>query len=107
MRGVRAGVLVLAGIAIGSVATAVFHLIAARWLGPNNYADLAALLALLGLVTFPLAGAQLNVARGVAHARATGDPYEISRTYRRHLGWTASVGACALARARAGCSVGQ
>lgn len=95
MRGVQAGALVLAGIVIGGVATAVFHLLAGRWLGPDSYADLAALLALLGLITFPLAGAQLNVARGVAHARATGDHYEISRIYRRHLGWTVSVGACA------------
>ena len=76
MRGVQAGALVLAGIVIGGVATAVFHLLAGRWLGPDSYADLAALLALLGLITFPLAGAQLNVARGVAHARATGDHYE-------------------------------
>ena len=52
MKGMRAGIVVLVGIAIGNVATALFHLITARWLGPSRYADLAALLALVGIVSF-------------------------------------------------------
>ena len=97
MKGMRAGIVVLVGIAIGNVATAVFHLITARWLGPSKYADLAALLALVGIVSFPLAGAQFSVARGVAHARATGDEDEVRRVYRRYFGSTAVLGALATA----------
>ena len=93
----RAGVVVLIGIALGNVATAVFHLITARWLGPNGYAELAALLALLGIISFPLAGAQFSVARAVAHARATDHEAEASRAYRRYLVSTGLSGAAATA----------
>lgn len=97
MKGVRAGFVVLSGIAIGNVATAIFHLLAARSLGPTTYADLAALLALLGLVSFPLAGAQFSVARAVAHARARDDRNAIRRVHRRYLRWTMLLGALATA----------
>ncbi len=95
MRGVQAGAIVLTGIAVGNVATAAFHLITARWLGPDGYADLAALLALVGIVSFPLAGAQFSVARGVAHARAANDEDEIRRIHRRYVASTTALGATA------------
>ena len=64
MRGVKAGAIVFAGVAAANAGNAVFHLIAGRWLGPPAYADLAALLALLGLVSFPLGAVQIALRSG-------------------------------------------
>jgi O-antigen/teichoic acid export membrane protein len=72
MSGLRAGVIVFAGIAIANGGNYLFQLIAARWLGPGQYGDLAALVAVAALVTLPLAGIQAAVARDVASLDAAG-----------------------------------
>lgn len=64
--GTRAGMIVFAGIAALNAGNAVFHLLAARFLGPADYSELVALLALSGLVALPLGALQLAVARSVA-----------------------------------------
>ena len=70
MSGARAGVIVLIGIACANVGNYLFQLIAARWLGPRPYGDLAALIALAALITLPLGGIQAAVAREVATLEA-------------------------------------
>jgi O-antigen/teichoic acid export membrane protein len=66
MRGVTAGAVVFVGVAVANIANAGFNLIAGRWLGPGRYGDLAALLAVLGLISFPLGAAQYNIAAWAA-----------------------------------------
>jgi O-antigen/teichoic acid export membrane protein len=68
--GIRAGVIVFVGIAIANVGNYLFQLIAARWLGPGQYGDLAALIAVAALITLPLGGLQAAVAREVATLEA-------------------------------------
>ncbi len=92
MRGFHAGVIVFAGIASANAGNAVFHLIAARWLGPSAYGDLASLLALAGLIGFPLAGAQLALAQYVAHFRAKGNPRAVGGLYWRSLTAAGALG---------------
>jgi hypothetical protein len=70
MRGVHAGVIVFLGIAAANLGNYAFHLISARWLGPTDYGDVASLVALAGLISLPLGGVQVLVARRVAAAAA-------------------------------------
>jgi O-antigen/teichoic acid export membrane protein len=81
MSGLHAGVIVFVGVAFANAGNALFHLIAGRWLGPSSYGELASLLALLGLVAFPLAAVQLAIAREVAQFRTTGQPDRIRALY--------------------------
>lgn len=71
--GVRAGAIMLVGVAALNAGNYVFHLIAARHLGPARYGDLATLVAISGLISLPLGGVQVWVARSVAEYRAVGD----------------------------------
>ena len=50
MRGVHAGAVVLLGVLALNVGNYLFHLIAARELGPARYGDLATLVAIAGLI---------------------------------------------------------
>jgi O-antigen/teichoic acid export membrane protein len=93
MRGVHAGAVVFVGIAAANAGNAVFHLIAGRWLGPASYGDVASLLALLGLVAFPLAAAQFAMAQYVADYAARRDADAIAGLYRRSLAVGLGVGA--------------
>lgn len=86
MPGIKAGAVVFAGVATANVGNAIFHLIAGRWLGPTSYADVASLLALLGLVSFPLGAIQIALAQRVAHLAAQGDLPGIRSLYRETLG---------------------
>ena len=70
MSGVRAGVIVFIGIGLANAGNYLFQLIAARWLGPGQYGDLAALMAVAALITLPLGGLQAAVAREVATLEA-------------------------------------
>jgi O-antigen/teichoic acid export membrane protein len=75
MRGLRAGTIVFLGIAAGNVGNYLFHFTSARFLGPASYGDVASLVAVIGLISLPLVGVQLAVARYVAgfegsHARS-------------------------------------
>ncbi len=72
MSGLRAGVVVFVGVGISNLASYVFHLISARSLGPSSYGDVATLAAVTGIVSLPLAGAQVFVARHVATTTADG-----------------------------------
>jgi len=92
MRGLRAGVVVFAGIASANVGNALFHLVAARWLGPSGYGDVASLLALAGLIGFPLGGAQLAMAQYVAHFTATGRPRAVGGVFWRSLSLALAAG---------------
>jgi O-antigen/teichoic acid export membrane protein len=92
MGGVRAGAIVFAGVAAANVGNAAFHLIAGRWLGPAEYADLAALLALLGLVSFPLGAVQIALAQRVAYLAARREGGSIRSLYRATLGAALAIG---------------
>jgi O-antigen/teichoic acid export membrane protein len=88
MRGMKAGAVMFVGIAIVNVGNYVFHLIAARDLGPQDYGDLVALLTLSSLVSLPLAALQVVVGRYVARFTALGDEVEANRLNRRVLAAT-------------------
>jgi O-antigen/teichoic acid export membrane protein len=85
IRGLHAGLIVLIGIAALNIGNYVFHVIAARRLGPSRYSDLAALITLSGLVSLPLGGVQIWVARHVAQYRAADDADAI-RWFARRVG---------------------
>jgi O-antigen/teichoic acid export membrane protein len=61
----------------------LFHVIAARELGPARYGDLATLVILAGLISLPLAGVQIWVARHVAEYESTGNPDAVHWFVRR------------------------
>jgi O-antigen/teichoic acid export membrane protein len=90
--GVRAGLIVFVGIAAGNLGNYVFHLVTARSLGPALYGDVASLVALIGLITLPLVGVQLAVARYVAGFNELGDHRSIHVLYRRGLALGLVVG---------------
>lgn len=95
MRGVHAGAVVFLGIAAANLGNYVFHLLTARALGPGDYGDVATLTALIGLVSLPLGGVQVYVARRVAHLSALGEQDRVSDFARRALK-VAAVAAVAL-----------
>src|SRR5581483_10992397 len=83
MGGMKAGVLMLVGVAAVNVGNYVFHLVAARDLGPSDYGDLVALLTLSALLGLPLAALQVVVGRVVAHLTALGRHHEVHVLNRR------------------------
>jgi O-antigen/teichoic acid export membrane protein len=92
--GLRAGVIVFIGIAGANIGNYLFHLTSARVLGPSLYGDVASLSALIGLVTLPLVGIQLAVARYVAGFNELSDDAAIHVFYRRALLVGLVAGAC-------------
>jgi O-antigen/teichoic acid export membrane protein len=92
--GLRAGGIVLVGIAAANIGNYLFHLISARVLGPSLYGDVASLSALTGLITLPLVGVQLAVARYVAGFNELGEQAAIHVMYRRGLAIGLVAGAC-------------
>ncbi len=76
MSGLRAGAVVFVGVGIVNVSSYLFHLLSARSLGPARYSDVASLSAVAGIVTLPLAGAQVFVARHVATTLSRGRPLD-------------------------------
>ena len=95
MRGVHAGAIVLVGVLAVNLGNYVFHLIAARSLGPARYGDLATLIAISGLIALPLGGVQVWVARYVAQYTAVGDEAAIHWFARRAMSYTAVGGVIA------------
>jgi O-antigen/teichoic acid export membrane protein len=81
--GVRAGAIVLSGVVALNAGNYLFHLIAARRLGPAGYGDLATLITLSSLISLPLGGVQIWVARYVAQREAAGDADAIRWFVRR------------------------
>ena len=98
VRGTRAGLLVLFGIASLTVGNAVFHLLTARLLGPAQYGEVVSLVAAQGLLTLPFGGVQYAVARFVAEDAARGDAGAVSAFIRRALFGTL-IGALAITAA--------
>jgi O-antigen/teichoic acid export membrane protein len=92
--GLRAGGIVLIGIAGANIGNYLFHLTSARVLGPSLYGDVASLSALTGLITLPLVGVQLAVARYVAGFNELGERAAIHVMYRRGLAIGLVAGAC-------------
>lgn len=92
MRGVHAGAVVLVGVLALNLGNYIFHLIAARSLGPELYGDLATLIAIAGLIALPLGGVQVWVARYVAHYVAVGDEAAAHWFVRRAMTYTAIGG---------------
>jgi O-antigen/teichoic acid export membrane protein len=72
MSSLRAGGIVFIGVGLQNFGNYLFHLISARSLGPASYSDVATLTAVGAVLTLPLAGAQVFVARHVATAGALG-----------------------------------
>jgi O-antigen/teichoic acid export membrane protein len=85
VRGTHAGLIVFAGIATLNIGNALFHLIAARHLGPAEYAEVVSLLALASLVGLPLGALQILTARYVAADAAQGRRGAIAAVSRRIL----------------------
>jgi O-antigen/teichoic acid export membrane protein len=94
MRGLHAGAIVLVGILLLNGGNYLFHLITARALGPAPYGDVVSLLALAGLVSLPLGGVQIVVARAAARFATSGDAPRLRSVFRLAL---AGVGAVAVA----------
>jgi len=95
--GVRAGLIVLAGVAALNLGNYVFHVVSARRLGPSGYSDLATLLTLSSLISLPLGGVQMWVARHIAQARAA-DDLDAARWFARRVAIRlALIGVCATA----------
>jgi O-antigen/teichoic acid export membrane protein len=92
MRGVRAGTIVFLGIAAGNVGNYLFHFISARVLGPASYGDVASLVALIGLISLPLVGVQVAVARYVAGFLEEGASTSISVLFSKGLRWAVAFG---------------
>jgi O-antigen/teichoic acid export membrane protein len=92
MGGVTAGLVVFVGVAVANIANAASNLIAGRWLGPGRYGDLAALLAVLGLISFPLGAAQYNIAAWVAALAAKRDVEGVGALARRSFAVASGVG---------------
>jgi O-antigen/teichoic acid export membrane protein len=90
MGGIRASVIVLAGIIVANLGNYAFQLLTARKLGPIEYGDIAALSALTTLVGLPLGGVQFFVARHVA--RDTGGTGDAAGVFLRGF-----ISSCALA----------
>jgi O-antigen/teichoic acid export membrane protein len=72
MSGLQAGAIVFIAVGASNVCSYLFHLFAARSLGPSSYGDVATLAGLIGIIILPLSGAQVFVARHVATSRAQG-----------------------------------
>jgi O-antigen/teichoic acid export membrane protein len=92
MPGLHAGAIVFLGIAVANVGNYAFHLISARTLGPSTYGDVASLVALAGLISLPLGGVQVIVARRVAADAASGRGRRISVLARRSVSVASIVG---------------
>ena len=90
MRGLHAGALVLAGVATLNLGNYLFHVLSARQLGPARYGDLATLITISGLISLPLGGVQVWVARHVALYKAAGDD-EAVQWFARRVGTYLSV----------------
>lgn len=85
----------LVGVLTLSLGNYVFHLIAARELGPARYGDLATLTAISGLIALPLGGVQVWAARYIAHYTTVGDDDAAHWFVRRAMIYTAVGGAAA------------
>jgi O-antigen/teichoic acid export membrane protein len=83
VRGTRAGLLVLGGIAALNLGNAAFHLLSARLLGPAQYGDVVSLVAAQGLIALPFGGIQYAVARFVARDAARGDAEAVASFAKR------------------------
>ena len=90
--GTRAGMIVFVGIAATNAANSLFHLIAARSLGPAEYSDLVSLLALSGLIALPLGALQIAVARSVARDLSLGRRAEITARARQGVAISLAIG---------------
>jgi O-antigen/teichoic acid export membrane protein len=73
------------GIVAANLGNYLFHLISARFLGPADYADVATLVALASLISFPLIGVQFALARYVAHYSVTSERPVITALARRSM----------------------
>ncbi len=92
MRGLHAALIVLAGVAVANIGNYAFHVLAAQLLGPDSYGGVVSLLTLSGLISLPLAGAQLAVARAVAAHDGRGDREAIGRLMTRGVVLALAVG---------------
>jgi O-antigen/teichoic acid export membrane protein len=92
MPGVRAGTIVFLGIAAANVGNYIFHFASARLLGPSSYSDVASLVAVIGLISLPLVGVQVAVARYVAGFVEADAKSSISLFFSKGLRLTIAVG---------------
>lgn len=92
IRGVRAGAIVFAGIVAVNLGNALYHLIAARYLGPAEYSEVVSLLALAAIVSIPFTALQVLVARHVAGSIARNEASAVSAFVRRALFFAGGVG---------------
>jgi O-antigen/teichoic acid export membrane protein len=91
IRGTRAGAIVLVGVAALNLGNAVFHLLAARLLGPSQYGEVVSLVAISGVISLPFGGIQVAVARFVAEDAARGDANALAALVRWVVVWTLAL----------------
>lgn len=90
--GTRAGLIVFGGIATLNLTNAVFHLVTARVLGPEEYSQLATLLTLAGLIALPVGATQIALARYVSDAAARESAATVAYLARRSAAIALPVG---------------
>jgi O-antigen/teichoic acid export membrane protein len=85
MRGVRAGFIVLVGVVATNAGNYAFHVGATRLLGPTEYGVVVSLLTISSLLSLPVGGIQLALARSVARQAGRGEREAIRAIYGRSL----------------------
>src|SRR5262245_28349648 len=93
--GVRASGLLLVGSIAVFAGAYGYNLLCIRWLGPQDYGDVAALTALMTIVLLPLLGVQAALAREVSMYRARGNEHAIAALLRLTLWRTLAIGGAA------------
>ena len=81
----------LVGLILWNAGNYVFFLLAGRWLGPDDYGVVAALLAMTLIVLVPSGALQVAFSRRVAELGPEGQG-TAAALFRRTLGWTFGIG---------------
>lgn len=92
--GVRSGALLGVATVVFSISGYLFQTACIRFLGPSQYSDIAALLALTAVIAIPLGSVQTLVAREAAYLAASDDSGQLHTFFRRTLRYAVP---CALA----------
>ena len=79
---VRSGALLFAAMVVSTGATYLFYLLAGRLLGPKDYGNFAALLAIVTLASLPFNAVQMALSREVSGNVARGDETDAARLSR-------------------------
>jgi O-antigen/teichoic acid export membrane protein len=79
-----------------NLANFIFHSIASRKLGPENYGVLVTLLAMIMIVTMPAVALQITIVKKVSVFKARNKPGNILHLFKKTLKWFSALGAAYL-----------